>query len=251
MAEVKNYSPTCPLRVDRPVMYHRWERLTFLHWAYDPKVVQQLLPRSLTVETFDGLAWVGLVPFYMRINAPGIPRLPWISHFCETNVRTYARDELGHSGVWFFSLDAERFPAVTTARLGFRLPYMWSRMRLHESGNITTYTTRRRWPRAGVRSRVRVEIGEPFAVDELTDRDHFLTARWTLFSVANPSGSWRRYANAQHDAWTLGPMRRATVLELDDQLVTDAGLPAPKGDPLVHYSPGVDVRIGLPRRYPG
>jgi hypothetical protein len=31
--------------------------------------------------------------------------------------------------------------------------------------------------------------------------------------------------------------------------VADAGLPAPKGDPLVHYSPGVDVRISRPHRY--
>ena len=249
MAEVTKYAPTCPLRVDRPIMYHRWERLTFLHWPYDPKVVQGLLPKSLTVETFDGEAWVGLVPFYMRINAPGIPRLPWISNFCETNVRTYARDEFGHSGVWFFSLDAARVPAVAAARLGFRLPYMWSRMHLHESGNITSYTTHRRWPRAGVRSRVRVEVGEPFAPSELTDRDHFLTARWTLFSVGGPTGGWRRYANAQHDPWTLGPLRRATVLEVDDQLVADTGLPAPKTPPLVHYSPGVDVRIGRPHRY--
>ena len=27
-----------------------------------------------------------------------------------------------------------------------------------------------------------------------------------------------------------------------------AGLPAPEGEPLVHYSPGVDVAIGRPER---
>jgi len=184
MAEVTKYAPTCPLRVDRPIMYHRWERLTFLHWPYDPKVVQGLLPKSLTVETFDGEAWVGLVPFYMRINAPGIPRLPWISNFCETNVRTYARDEFGHSGVWFFSLDAARFPAVAAARLGFRLPYMWSRMSLVRQASTITYRCRRQIPGpVGTSSLVTVRIGEPFDDNELTDRDHFLTARWRLFSM--------------------------------------------------------------------
>ena len=44
-------------------MMHRWDRLTFLHWRYDADVVQRLLPAGLTVETFDGSAWVGLVPF--------------------------------------------------------------------------------------------------------------------------------------------------------------------------------------------
>lgn len=246
MTEVQHYEPTCPLQVTHPVMYHRWESLTFLHWAYDADVVQRLLPETLTVETFDGSAWVGLVPFFMRINAPGIPRLPWLSHFCETNVRTYARDELGHSGVWFFSLDATRLPAVVTARLGFRLPYMWSRMRLRRRGDTITYTTSRRWPGPPVASRVRIEIGAPFATHELTDRDHFLTARWRLFSAGGAAATWRRYADAQHGPW---PLHRATVHELDDHLVEAAGLPRPTGQPLVHYSPGVDVRIGRPRRY--
>ena len=246
MTEVTHYGPDCPLRVEHPVMYHRWEMLTFLHWSYDPETVQRLLPKSLTVETFDGRAWVGLVPFYMRVNAPGIPRLPWISNFCETNVRTYARDERGQPGVWFFSLDATRFPAVAAARLGFRLPYMWSRMQLQRDGDSVTYTTRRSWPRPTVASRVRIEIGAPFAPAGLTERDHFLTARWRLFSVGGAAGRWRRYADAQHDPW---PLRRAKVLELDDNLVAAAGLPQPVDSPLVHYSPGVGVRIGLPHRY--
>lgn len=227
-------------------MFHRWERLTFLHWRYPANVVQRLLPPSLTVETHEGVAWVGLVPFFMRINAPGIPRLPWISHFCETNVRTYVRDELGQSGVWFFSLDAERFPAVVAARLGFRLPYMWADMRLDDAGDTMTYTTRRRWPEGGATSRVAVELGAPFTAEELTDRDHFLTARWALFSVGGARGQFRRYAHAQHDPW---PLRRAVVRELDDQLVAAADLPTPSGEPLAHYSPGVDVRIGIPHRY--
>jgi uncharacterized protein len=35
---------------------------------------------------------------------------------------------------------------------------------------------------------------------------------------------------------------------VDDQLLTATGLPAPDGEPLVHYSPGVDVAIGRPER---
>jgi uncharacterized protein YqjF (DUF2071 family) len=30
-------------------------------------------------------------------------------------------------------------------------------------------------------------------------------------------------------------------------MLTDAGLPPPEGQPLVHWSPGVDVRMGAPR----
>ena len=124
------YSGVCPFTVDQPVMRQRWERLTFLHWAYDPDVVQRLLPAGLTVDTFDGMAWVGLVPFFMRVHTPGDRGVPWVSNFCETNVRTYARDREGRAGIWFLSLDAARLGAVAVARASYRLPYFWSSMRL-------------------------------------------------------------------------------------------------------------------------
>ena len=124
------YSGACPFTVDRPVMRQRWERLTFLHWSYDPDAVQRLLPGGLTVDTFGGAAWVGLVPFFMRVHTPGDHGAPWVSNFCETNVRTYALDREGRPGIWFLSLDAARLGAVAVARASYQLPYFWSSMRL-------------------------------------------------------------------------------------------------------------------------
>src|SRR5215468_10480043 len=83
----------CPFSVDRPVMRQRWERLTFLHWSFEPPAVQRLLPAGLRADLFDGMAWVGLVPFFMRVGTPGGRELPWVTRFCETNVRTYVCDE--------------------------------------------------------------------------------------------------------------------------------------------------------------
>jgi hypothetical protein len=62
---------TCPFTVDRPIMRQRWERLTFVHWAFEPAAVQRLLPDGLRVDTYDGAAWVSLVPFFMRVATPG------------------------------------------------------------------------------------------------------------------------------------------------------------------------------------
>jgi uncharacterized protein YqjF (DUF2071 family) len=62
--------------------------------------VQALLPAGLTVDEYDGKAWVGLVPFMMWVAPPGVPALPWLGRFCETNVRTSVRDEHGRDGVW-------------------------------------------------------------------------------------------------------------------------------------------------------
>jgi uncharacterized protein len=232
---------SCPFTIDRPVMTQRWERLTFLHWPFAPKLVQDLLPDGLQAETFRGSAWVGLVPFFMRVGTPGGRRAPWASNFCETNVRTYVRDRDGQPGIWFFSLEAARLGAVATARAGFRLPYFWSAMRLAERGGQIAYTCRRR--PGGVTSRVRVSVGAAYRPGEASERDHFLTARWRLFSVA---GSRHRFARACHEPW---PLYHADAEVVDDQLVRAAGLPQPAGPPLVHYSPGVDVRIGWPQKY--
>lgn len=236
---------TCPYRVERVAMRHRWDQLTFLHWQYEPKHVQALLPPGLTVDTFEGSAWVGLVPFLMEVRSEGGRVLEWPFRFPETNVRTYVRDPEGETGVWFFSLDATRFAAVPSARSTYRVPYFWSEMSLARNGDRMSYALRRRWPGPhNVTSRVSVDIGEPYLPGELSSFDHYLTARWIVY------GSWGGKvlkAYAYHDPW---PLHRATA-RCADGLVAAAGLPSPEGPPIVHWSPGVDVLIGYPRRLQG
>jgi hypothetical protein len=237
---------TCPLTVARPIMIHRWEYLTFLHWRFDPETVQRLLPDGLTVETFDDVAWVGLVPFRMWVAPPGFAALPWLGRFAETNVRTYVRDRHGRSGVWFFSLEAARLAAVVTARTAYHLPYFWAGMAVERSADRIAYGTRRRWPRPGgsdAVSSVVVRPGERIAAPDVSQLEHFLTARWRLFSHAG-NGTLRS-ADAAHPPWRL---QRVAVDACDDTLVAAAGLPRPDDEPLAHYSRGVEVRIGLPRR---
>ena len=225
-------------------MRQRWERLTFVHWAYPAGDVQRLLPGGLYADLFDGLAWVGLVPFFMRVQTGGGHGAPWVSNFCETNVRTYVRDQAGRAGIWFLSLDAARLGAVAVARASYRLPYFWSAMSLDRDGRDVSYHCHRRLPGPrGARSDVRVRIGTAYQPAELTSRDHFLTARWVLFSV---TGRRRSFARAAHQPW---PLYRAEPLSIEDSLLTAAGLAPAEGEPLAHYSPGVDVRIGPPEGY--
>jgi len=249
------YGPVCDQPIHRAAMVHWWDELTFLHWRYDPAEVQRLLPEGLTVETFDGSAWVGLVPFYLRVGLPHVPSVAWFSRFCETNVRTYVTGRDGRTGVWFFSLDAARLGAVLTARISYQLPYFWSDLELqHEPaehrpigttidpvGDVVFYRCRRRWPGPrGASSEARIRVGEAYRPDELGQLDHYLTARWALFSAP----FWGlRHARAFHEPW---PLHRAEVLELDDHLVAASGLSQPEGAPLAHWSRSVEVRIGWP-----
>ena len=239
-------APLAPA-VHLPVMLHFWADLTFLHWRYPAEVVQAQLPPGLTVETFGGTAWVGVIPFLMdRVRPPMAPPLPWLSRFPETNVRTYVRGPDRQTGIWFFSLDAARLPAVTAARAGYGLPYCWSAMSVRRDGDQLSYRGRRRLPGpvdAGCDARV--EFGQALPADQLTVLDHFLTARYRLYSLF---AGRLVAANAEHPPWQL---RRVRLLELRQNLIQAAGLPAPDGDPVLHGSSGVSVRIGMWRPIPG
>jgi uncharacterized protein YqjF (DUF2071 family) len=224
-------------------MYQSWNWLTFLHWAYPPDAIQAILPDGLTVDEYDGAAWVGLVPFEVNgLRLPMMRAIPWISSFPETNVRTYVRDDNGDRGVWFLSLDADRLAAVVGARTGFRLPYQWAQMRLDRNGSSIRYSSKRNGLMAvrAAFSEMEIEIGEPFAPEELTDRDHFLTALFRLYTMFSDGLG---YVQVEHAPW---PLFRARIVTLEEDLLIAAGLPRPEGEPLVHYSTGVDVKVARP-----
>ena len=222
-------------------MLQWWDDLTFLHFRYPVEVVRALVPPGLQVETADGSAWVSLVPFFLRVGLPRVRPIPWVSRFAEINVRTYVRSADGVAGVWFFSLDAARFGAVLVARSTYRIPYFWSRVRLEHRDGLVHYTSRRRWPGPrGASTRIIIEPGEARDPATLTDLDHFLTARWAAYSAPR---SGLRHARAAHQPW---PLREARVVELDDHLLEAVGLPRPTGEPIVQWSPGVEVRFGWP-----
>ena len=224
-------------------MYQTWSWLTFLHWSYEPRVLQRLLPARLEPHTFDGRAWVGLTPFLLQdLRAPVAPALPWFTSFPETNVRTYVVGPDGREGLWFFSLDAARLEPVLAARSTYRLPYMWSTMTVERLGATVRYRSRRRWPGpTPATSAITVEVGPALGSGELGEFDHYLTARWQLYTILGPLLA---RASVEHEPW---PLHRAVVRELRSELLAVAGLPDPEGDPVVHWSPGVRTRISGPR----
>lgn len=227
--------------VRRSLLVQRWHDLAFVHWAVPPEVVAPFLPAGTLPDTLDGVSYVGLIGFRMvRLGPFSGPGIPYLGTFCETNVRLYSVDGEGRRGVVFLSLDAERLLPVLTARITLRLPYMWARMRLVKDGDVVRYSSRRRWPgpRPAV-NRMAVRVGAP--VEAPTPLEHFLTARWGLHTRA-----WGRSLHLpnEHPRW---PLHRADLLDLDDTLLTAAGLPAPAAPPAsVLFSPGVPVRFGAP-----
>jgi len=235
-------SAVCPDPIERGWLRNDWHELTFLHWPYEPGVVQALLPDGLMVDTFEGRAWVSLIPFEMRRAGPTlVPSIPHVSNFWETNVRTYVVDSLGNRAVWFLSLDCVRLPIVAFARWTIGFPYFWAEMDADIDGSRRRYvTTRRRWPRRPTAATVvAVDVGEQL---EPTDLDVFLTARWG--TVAKSLGRLWFHA-VDHEPWTL---HEATLTELNDTALTAPGLPAPAGDPIVRWAQPVHARFARPAR---
>jgi uncharacterized protein YqjF (DUF2071 family) len=197
-----------------PVMRQRWANLGFFHWAVDPALVVERLPGGLHVDTFEGRAWLGVVPFFMqRIRPVGVPALPWFSWFLELNVRTYVHDDRGNSGVWFFSLDCNQLLAVEIARRSFQLPYEHAVMSAKEHHGVIDYRSRRR--RQSDDAVFRYPVAKnPLAAAE-GSLEWFLLERYLLFS-ANRSGNLfsgrvhhqpYRFEPMESAAWSTEPLR--------------------------------------------
>src|SRR4051812_2832689 len=183
-------------------MLQEWWNLTFVHWRFPATRIASRIPPPLELETFDGSAWVGLTPFWLSgLRPPFVPSLPWLSAFPETNCRTYVRGPDGESGIWFFSLDAARAAAVAGARIGYGLPYAWSRMRVHAAGPRVNYESRRLWPDQTAVARIEVERGDRVEQGEL---ELFLTARFRLYSLI---GGRLTCTQVEHPPWPLHACR--------------------------------------------
>ncbi|HEY0384863.1 MAG TPA: DUF2071 domain-containing protein, partial [Pyrinomonadaceae bacterium] len=111
-----------------PLGQMNWGKLLFMHWPIEARLLRPLIPQRLVIDTFDGSAWIGVVPFTMwGVRPTFVPPVPGLSQFHELNVRTYVHLD-GVPGVWFHSLDAASRLAVWGARTFFHLPYFNARM---------------------------------------------------------------------------------------------------------------------------
>lgn len=218
-------------------MKQTWGKLLFMHWRIAADSLCQLIPKQLTIDTYDGSAWIAVVPFTMwGIRLSFTPPVPWASAFHELNVRTYVSYE-GVPGVWFFSLDANSLPAVLGARACYHLPYFHARIALAQTDETIHYDLRR------VRANPRAEFQATWTCDAdlpATQPDSlafFLTERYCLYAAR---GAKLYRARIHHQPW---PLRRAELSDWHSTMIESHGLPPPTGAPLLHYAEALTVDI--------
>jgi len=224
-------------------MAQSWHDLLFAHWTVDVAALRLLLPPHLQIDTFEGQAWLGVVPFRMTgVRLRGTPALPWLSAFPELNVRTYVTDGR-KPGVWFFSLDAGNVLAVAIARAWFHLPYFQARMNCADREGWVQYSserTHRGSAAASLKGRYR-PVGEVFSPKSGTI-EHFLTERYCLYTT-DARGRIIR-GEIHHPPW---PLQEAEAEFTGDTMAVAARVTVPARKPLLHFAKRQDVIIWPPK----
>jgi uncharacterized protein YqjF (DUF2071 family) len=225
------------------VMTQTWHDLLFAHWPLDPARLAALVPPPFHLDLFDGMAWVGIVPFYMTNVAPrGVPSLPWLSAFPELNVRTYVRMD-DRPGIYFFSLDAGRALAVMVARALFNLPYYTARMMVQKQGLRVDYRSNRASARGAAAFEATYRpVGSPVQPVPRS-LEHFLTERYCLYHHSRGGVPYR--LEIHHPPWLL--QRAAARLHTNTiaaaSAIDLAGPPA-----LLHFARRQDMVAWMPDR---
>lgn len=223
----------------RPIMYQSWGELLFMHWPVPAHSLRRLIPDPLVLDTFEGVAWVGITPFTTWGLRPALlPSLPFLSESHELNVRTYVHLD-GVPGVWFFSLDAGNPLAVWGARLAFHLPYFTARMSIERRDRTLHFASRRTHRNAApAEFGASWTVGDGLPQPEPGSLDFFLIERYCLYA-ARGDAIYR--ARIFHRPW---PLCTARLLSCQSTMLESQGLPSPKGELLLHQQ-GDPLRVEI------
>lgn len=217
-------------------MKQTWSNLLFAHYPIQYDVLHKLIPEALTLDSFNGTYWVGIVPFQMsEVGVRGLPQVPGTDRFPELNVRTYVTLD-GKPGVYFFSLDAANRLAVFGARTLYYLPYWYASMSLKENDSNFEFTSIRYSDSNIAFSCNYRPISEPFQPAKGTFEE-WLVERYCFYTL-NASGIPLR-CDILHEPWTL---QHAEAEITHNTILTKQGILTENVEPIYHFAKKIEVR---------
>lgn len=242
---------------DRPVAELVCRDVLFAHWPIDPNYLRPVVPNELTIETFDGTAWIGII--VVDIAEARVQRLPVRPSLSSINLRTYVSLD-GEPGVYFISLEMDGRFSAWIARNGFGVPYNWANITLEKHDSKIQISSQRRDCRtnpvrfeATYRPDLNVEPTEApsESIEEfLIERSNYYFAGGPMVQqtakVLNtieseetsdfhiqPADQPMFVGTVSHDLWPLQPVE-ASISE--NTLLSAVGISTPDSSPIYHYS---------------
>ena len=225
----------------RALLSMTWRDLLFAHWPVNADIVARRLPDGVSVDTYDGDAYLGVVPFVMAdIRPRGVPVG---LRFGELNLRTYVNVD-GRPGVYFFNLDADDRVGVGLARALFQLPYYRAEMDIRTQGEgtnreVTFRSHRRGTDAAPAEFDATYAPAGGFETPAPDSLDAFLTERYRFYTTDD--GGRLYYGDIDHEPWSLAP---ATAEIRTNTLFSANGFERPDGDPRLRFAAPIDVTAG-------
>ncbi|WP_343635616.1 DUF2071 domain-containing protein [Fluviicola sp.] len=210
--------------------YQEWNHALFLHWKVSPDLLEPFIPKDLTLDTFDGEAWISVVAFTMqKIRPKNLPAFSPVSDFHEINVRTYVNYN-GKAGVYFLNIEAQKLVSAKLSRLLSGLPYEKAKMVRVRKNILQEYTSDLK--KKGFRFSAKYAVSDQSVPK--TELDSWLTERYCLYLDRGPQ---TYIYEIHHLPWELQQVK-VEEIHTDYRLgKIDLNHPPDR----IHYSPGVNV----------
>jgi uncharacterized protein len=224
------------------VMEQSWDDLLFAHWTVNPELISAQIPKELSLDTWGGQAFIGIVPFKMKgVKFRVAPPIPTATDFLELNVRTYVTYK-DRPGIYFFSLDASSILAVIGARTGAGLKYFRANMHVEEKEGFLFYTSERIF---GGEADLRIKykpLSSQIYESEKGSIEEWLTERYCLFSQYIPENLIE--IDIHHLKW---PLQKAVAKIERNTMTLPLGINLADAPAYLHYVKHLKVLVWAPR----
>lgn len=172
--------------------YQEWEDTIFLHYKVPQQLLSGLVPKELSLDNFEGEAWVSIVAFTVKnMRLKYLPPLPYLSEFNEINLRTYVVNN-GIPGIYFLTIETEKISSVLLANTLIGLDYKKARVKR----SINRYMV----SESAEENQLSIKYLSLPELHDKTELDKWLTERYCAYELIN--GQMYKF-NIHHKPWPL------------------------------------------------
>jgi uncharacterized protein YqjF (DUF2071 family) len=182
-------------------MWQEWSDISFINYQADAEILTRLIPRFLSLDLYQGKAWVSIVNFKMKnIGLRGLPIFMSIKNKLEINLRTYVLFN-GKPAVYFFSLDLNSSWIGKLANKLYALNYTYADISQNKQGDWQSFNLEKKVNSRSFNYQLSYRPYGNFYRTHANELKYWLTERY-CFYAQNDSGIICR-GDIFHPKWLL------------------------------------------------